>query len=208
MTICFFLFLKNFFFHKFAIFKQNYKLYQLMKMSLYFVLLMCVFSLAACRNDKVKPENQSVTTIDVSTIDQNNTTDDAITDENSKFEINEYFESFIAKNGSNTTMVNIEKPKMGSELLRKGDKLKLEINGYWINEQDSKIKSITFELYPNAFKKGIDSRPIVEQKLKLKQENRFLIFGYLNHITLEEGLYYYFLIHDKTVIYTGKFLVK
>jgi hypothetical protein len=105
-------------------------------------------------------------------------------------------------------MVNIDKPKMGSELLRKEDKSKLEINGYWVSDKATAKDKLTLEVHPSSFKENDGNRPIIEQKLSLTKENKYLLFGYLNYVSLEEGLYYYFLKNEGVVVYTGNFMVK
>lgn len=161
-----------------------------------------IFTSACKKGDKTKNENDKQT-ITVTT-DENTQPEPSTASGN--FEANDYFESFIAKNTDSESIVNLNKPKMNGELLRKENKLQLEVNGYWIN--DSKKSSITLEVYPNSFEEGNDNRPIIEQKLKLTRENKFLLFSYLNTIALDEGLYYFFLKDNSNPIYTGKFLVK
>lgn len=179
-----------------------------MKLTKFFLfVLMATLTLTACRKDKSENKKQTITNIEVPTQDAKQEVEkveEAVASAN--FETNDYFETFIAKNKSNTDIINIDKPKMGGELMPKGDKVKLEINGYWANGKNA--KEISLEVYPNIFEEGTDNRAIIEQKLKLTQENKYLIFGYLQHVSLDEGLYYYFLKNGKTIIYTGKFLVK
>lgn len=168
------------------------------------ILAIVLLIFSACRKDKKSEDEQQNHRISITTDNKPQTPEAPA--ESANFEINEYFETFIAKNGNNEFIVNIEKPKMNSQLLRKAEKVKLEINGYWVN--DSKKSMVTLEVYPNSFSANNDNRAIIKQKLKLTRENRFLIFNYLNMLTLEEGLYYYFLKDGKDAIYTGKFMVK
>ncbi|MFK7946613.1 MAG: hypothetical protein AB8G11_03405 [Saprospiraceae bacterium] len=167
-------------------------------------LALSILTIVACKKDK-KSADENQTPIIAVTIDDEQATP-RTPDASANFEINEYFETFIAKNNNNESIVNIDKPKMNGELLRKADKVKVDINGYWVN--DANKSEIILEVYPNAFEVGNSNRPIIEQKLKLKRKNKFLMFSYLKMIALEEGLYYYFLKDNDTLIYVGKFIVK
>jgi hypothetical protein len=177
-----------------------------MKFSIYLLIAVTIFNIAACKKDKAETSEDRVT-IEVPT-KEDGTTNTSESDAVPIFQVNEYFETFILLNNSSSDMVNVDKPKMGGELLRKGDKLKLEINGYWVSEKASEKNKLTLEIYPSAFKQNDGNRPIIEQKLSLKKENKYFIFGYLNHVSLEEGLYYYFLKRDEVIVYTGNFMVK
>lgn len=177
-----------------------------MKISTYLLIAVAIFSVSACKKDKAKTSEEKVT-IEVPTKEEN-TINTPTTVDVPTFQVNDYFETFIKKNNSGADMVSIDKPKMGGELLRKGEKLKLEINGYWVNDKATAKDKLTLEIYPSTFKQNDGNRPIIEQKLSLKKENKYLIFGYLNHVSLEEGLYYYFLKNGETIVYTGNFIVK
>lgn len=168
------------------------------------ILTFAVLILTACKKDKKSEDENQTPTIAITT--ENERVSPQVPTASANFEINDYFETFIAKNNNNESIVNIDKPKMNGELLRKAEKVKLEINGYWVS--DNKKSEITLAVYPNSFEAGNGNRSIIEQKLKLTRENKFLIFSYLNMIQLEEGLYYYFLKDGNNPIYTGKFVVK
>lgn len=183
-----------------------------MKISTYLLIAVAIFSVSACKKDKATTQKETEIqkekiTIEVPTKEEN-TINTPTTVDFPTFQVNEYFETFIKKNNSGADMVNIDKPKMGGELLRKGEKLKLEINGYWVNNKATAKDKLTVEIYPSSFKQNDGNRPIIEQKLSLKKENKYLIFGYLSHVSLEEGLYYYFLKNGETIVYTGNFVVK
>jgi hypothetical protein len=177
-----------------------------MKVSTYLLIAVTIFSISACKKDNPESPKKTIT-IEVPP-KENNAINTPTTEFIPTFQINEYFEAFIKKNNTTSDMVNIDKPKMGSELLRKGDKLKLEINGYWVNNKATATDKLTLEIFPSSFKQNDGNRPMIEQKLSLKKENKYLIFGYLNHVSLEEGLYYYFLKNGKMIVYTGNFVVK
>lgn len=178
----------------------------------FLIILIATLTMVACRKDKSESNEQDIVDIEVPTTEKQKSRSIApeIANLSANFEVNEYFETFITQNKANNVedIININKPKMGGELLRKADKVKLEISGYWANPSRKRNKKITLEVYPNTFKEGIDNRAIIEQKLKLTKDKRFLIFGYLKNVTLNEGLYYYFLKNGETVLYTGKFQVK
>lgn len=176
-----------------------------MKISTYLLIAMTIFGVSACKKDKAENNKKEAITIEVPTKEEEKT---PVIIDAPTFQVNDYFETFIKKNNSGADMVNIDKPKIGSELLRKGDKLKLEINGYWVNDKATAKDKLTLEIFPSSFKQNDGNRPIIEQKLSLKKENKYLIFGYLNHISLEEGLYYYFLKNGETIVYTGNFVAK
>ncbi len=169
-----------------------------------FALTFTLLTISACKKDNQSDNNQSTPTISVTTDNEQITPKSPTI--NTNFEVNDYFETFISKNKTGEAIVNINKPVMNGELLRKADKVKVEINGYWVS--DSPKNEITLEIYPNYFEADSDNRAIIKQKLKLNRQNRFLTFSYLKMIALEEGLYYYFLKDDDHSIYTGKFVVK
>lgn len=177
-----------------------------MKISKYALIIIAILSITACKKDTSKPIIADNTKMEVPTKDE--LTTPKVEEVNSNFKVNDYFETFIKANNSGENMVNINKPKMGGELLRKADKVKLEINGYWVNDKANAKDKLTLEVFPNSFKQNDGNRSIIEQKLSLKKENKYLLFGYLKHLSLEDGLYYYFLKNKGIIVYTGKFMVK
>ena len=116
--------------------------------------------------------------------------------------VNDYFENSILKNDS--TVVSLEKPKLNENLIRVTNKVKLEVIGHL--NTSSKSSVIKLEIYPNT-STPLNSKPIVNQKLNLIPNNNHYRFTYFNRVSLEKGLYYFFLKGKNEVIYTGKFQV-
>ena len=169
--------------------------------------LLLILSIITFVNCKKVPESIEVTAdeVEVPTSRNTLTVDKAV--EISSFEINQYFETFIAKNEQQTEKIEIVTPQKNEVLTRKADKVKIEIKGYW-DKSDKKNSTLKLEVFPNRFAQNTGVRPIVEQKLKLTNNNDFMNFSYLKLIKLESGLYYYFLKDGEDIIYVNKFIVK
>jgi hypothetical protein len=169
--------------------------------------ILIILSIIAFTNCKKAPEavDMSADEIEVPTSRNTLTVDKAI--KTSPFEINQYFETFIAKNETQTEKIEIATPQENAVLMRKADKVKVEIKGFW-NTKMGNNKELVLEVFPNHFAQNTGVRPIIEQKLKLNAKDSFLNFSYLKLLKLESGLYYYFLKHNDEVVYVNKFIVK
>jgi hypothetical protein len=121
------------------------------------------------------------------------------------FAVNEYFETFIAKNPTQTVIVELQTPAANAVLMRKGEKVKVEIRGNCLNAAEVMLN---LEIFPAIFDRSSGIRPIVEQKLNLASSPRGQYFSYLQYVNLPKGLYYYFLKMDEQPIYVNKFLVQ
>lgn len=169
--------------------------------------LLIVLSIIIFINCKKTPENIEINADEIEVPTSRNTliVDKSI--KTSPFEINKYFETFIQKNEQQMEKIEIATPQANDVLMRKADKVKLEIQGFW-NKRKGNSEELILEVFPNHFAQNGGVRPIVEQKLKLKPNDSFLNFSYLKHIELESGLYYYFLKDGEEIIYVNKFIVK
>ena len=121
---------------------------------------------------------------------------------NNSFIVNEYFENSILKNDS--AVVSLKKPELNDNLIRVANKVKLEVIGHLNTSPKSNV--IRLEIYPNS-STPLNSKPIINQKLNLIPNNSHYAFTYFNRVSLEKGLYYFFLKGENEVIYTGKFQV-
>ena len=54
---------------------------------------------------------------------------------------------------------------------------KIMLTKYQDNGASIEKNKLILEIYPNLFKQNDGNRPIIEQKLSLKKENKYLIFG-------------------------------
>lgn len=169
--------------------------------------LLIIIPVLIFTNCKETPETVEVTAdeIEVPTSRNTLTIDKAI--ETSSFEINQYFETFIQKNETQNEKIEIATPQENAVLMRKADKVKVEIKGFW-NIRNEEKKDLLLEIFPNHFAQNTGVRPIIAQKLKLNPNDSFMNFSYLKLIKLESGLYYYFLKNQDEIIYVNKFIVK
>ncbi len=169
--------------------------------------LLLIISVLIFVNCKKNIENTELTVDEVEVPTSRNAIVAEESIETSSFEINQYFETFIAKNEQQTEKIELTTPQHNEVLTRKADKVKVEIKGYW-NKNDKQNSNLSLEVFPNQFAQNTGVRPIIEQKLKLNSNNDFMNFSYLKFIKLESGLYYYFLKDGNEVIYVDKFIVK
>ncbi len=169
--------------------------------------LLIILSIIIFCNCKKAPESIEITAEEVEVPTSRNTLTIDKSIETSSFKINQYFETFIQKNEQQTEKIEIATPQSNDVLMRKADKVKLEVKGFWDKTKGNK-NELTLEVFPNHFPQNTGVRPIIEQKLKLNANDNFLNFSYLKHIKLGSGLYYYFLKNGEDVVYVNKFIVK